>query len=107
MSRGCGFSLHWAYVSHAYGAFLRPYPAGVNIAETRTGAYLRSVEVSGPFFGSIVREDRNALDLLRADYTLLNERLARHYGIPNVKGSRMRRVSLRGRPDGRDEVRGC
>ena len=46
------------------------------------------------FFESVVREDRSALDLLRADYTFLNERLARHYGIRNVKGSRFRRVTL-------------
>jgi mono/diheme cytochrome c family protein len=46
------------------------------------------------FFESIVREDRSALDLLRADYTFVNERLARHYGIPNVKGSHFRRVTL-------------
>ncbi len=46
------------------------------------------------FFGSIVREDRNILDLLRADYTFLNERLARHYAIPNVYGSRFRKVQL-------------
>jgi mono/diheme cytochrome c family protein len=46
------------------------------------------------FFESIVREDRSALDLLRADYTFLNERLAAHYGIPGVKGSHFRRVAL-------------
>jgi mono/diheme cytochrome c family protein len=46
------------------------------------------------FFESIVREDRSALDLLRADYTFLNERLARHYGVANVKGSHFRRVPL-------------
>ncbi len=46
------------------------------------------------FFESILREDRSALDLLRADYTFLNERLAKHYGIPNVYGSRFRRVEL-------------
>ena len=46
------------------------------------------------FFESIVREDRNVLDLLRAKYTFLNERLAKHYGIPNVYGSRFRRVEL-------------
>jgi hypothetical protein len=45
-------------------------------------------------FQSIVREDRNVLDLLDADYTFLNERLAKHYGIPNIYGSRFRRVSL-------------
>jgi hypothetical protein len=46
------------------------------------------------FFQSIVREDRSVMDLLNADYTFVNERLARHYGIPNVYGSQFRRVSL-------------
>jgi hypothetical protein len=46
------------------------------------------------FFESIIREDRNILDLLTADYTFVNERLARHYGIPNVYGSRFRRITL-------------
>ena len=46
------------------------------------------------FFESIVRENRSALDLLRADYTFVNERLATHYGIPNIKGDRFRRVTL-------------
>ena len=46
------------------------------------------------FFESIVREDRNVLDLLTADHTFVNERLARHYGIPNVYGSHFRRVTL-------------
>ena len=46
------------------------------------------------FFESIIRENRSILDLLDADYTFLNERLARHYGIPDVHGERFRRVSL-------------
>jgi hypothetical protein len=46
------------------------------------------------FFDSIRREDRNVLDLMNADYTFVNERLAKHYGIPNVYGSRWRRVTL-------------
>jgi mono/diheme cytochrome c family protein len=46
------------------------------------------------FFESVLREDRNVLDLLNADYTFLNERLAKHYGIPNIYGSRFRRVTL-------------
>ncbi|MCA9129871.1 MAG: DUF1592 domain-containing protein [Planctomycetales bacterium] len=46
------------------------------------------------FIESIVREDRSILDLLRADYTFLNERLAKHYGIPNIYGSHFRRVAL-------------
>jgi hypothetical protein len=46
------------------------------------------------FFGSIVQEDRSALDLLRADYTFVNERVARLYGLPNIKGNHFRRVTL-------------
>jgi hypothetical protein len=46
------------------------------------------------FFGSIMREDRSVMDLLDADYTFVNERLARHYGIPNIYGSRFRRVPV-------------
>ena len=53
------------------------------------------------FFDSVLREDRSVLDLLRADYTFLNERLARHYGIPGIYGSRFRRVEL-----GEDSQRG-
>ena len=43
---------------------------------------------------SIIRDDRNVVDLLSADYTFVNERLARHYGMPNVYGSRFRRVPV-------------
>jgi mono/diheme cytochrome c family protein len=43
---------------------------------------------------SVVRENRGAMELLTADYTFLNERLAEHYGIPNVQGSHFRRVAL-------------
>ena len=46
------------------------------------------------FFESVIREDRNVLDLLRADYTFLNERLARHYGVPDIYGSRFRRATI-------------
>jgi mono/diheme cytochrome c family protein len=46
------------------------------------------------FFRSIMREDRSALDLLNADYTFVNERLARHYGIPGIYGSQFRRVPI-------------
>jgi hypothetical protein len=51
------------------------------------------------FFESIVREDRSILDLLDGDYTFVNERLARHYGIANVYGSQFRRVKLEGALD--------
>jgi len=46
------------------------------------------------FVDSILREDRSVLDLIKADYTFLNERLAKHYGVPQVYGSRFRRVAL-------------
>jgi hypothetical protein len=54
-------------------------------------SFRRETEI---FFESIMRDDRSVLDLLRANYTFLNERLARHYGIPNVYGSHFRRVTL-------------
>jgi len=46
------------------------------------------------FFGSIVREDRNILDLFNADYTFVNERVAKVYGIPNINGETFQRVKV-------------
>jgi hypothetical protein len=54
-------------------------------------AFRRETEL---LFDSIIREDRNVLDLLTADYTFVNERLARHYGIPGIYGSQFRRVMI-------------
>ena len=54
-------------------------------------AFKRETEL---FIDSIVREDRSAIDLLTADYTYVNERLARHYGIANIYGPEFRRVTL-------------
>jgi mono/diheme cytochrome c family protein len=54
-------------------------------------AFRRETEL---FFGYILRENRNALELLSADYTFVNERLAKHYGIPDVYGTRFRQVKL-------------
>jgi hypothetical protein len=54
-------------------------------------AFVRETEL---FFQSIVRDDRSVLDLLTADYSYVNERIARHYGIPNVTGPAFRRVTL-------------
>ncbi|MCH7473930.1 MAG: DUF1592 domain-containing protein [Gemmatimonadetes bacterium] len=45
------------------------------------------------FFNSLVRDDKSVLELLTADYTFVNERLARHYGMPNVTGNHFRRVT--------------
>jgi hypothetical protein len=61
-------------------------------------AFRRETEL---LFQSVLKEDRSGLDLLRADYTFVNERLAKHYDIPNVYGSHFRRVEL-----GKDSVRG-
>jgi mono/diheme cytochrome c family protein len=54
-------------------------------------AFQRETEL---FVGSTIREDRGVASLLDADYTFVNERLARHYGIPGIYGSRFRRVTL-------------
>jgi mono/diheme cytochrome c family protein len=54
-------------------------------------AFVRETEL---FFDSIVRDDRSVLDLLTADYSYVNERIAKHYGIPNVTGSAFRRVTV-------------
>jgi hypothetical protein len=54
-------------------------------------AFRREIEL---FFGSVIQEDRSILDLLTADYTFVNERLAKHYGIPDVYGPQFRRVTL-------------
>ena len=58
---------------------------------TLRDAFRREIEL---FFGSVIHEDRSILDLLTADYTFVNERLAKHYGIPDVYGSQFRRVTL-------------
>ena len=61
-------------------------------------AFRRETEL---FFDSVLQEDRSVLAFIDADYTFLNERLAKHYGIPGVYGSRWRRVTL-----GEDSRRG-
>ncbi len=66
-------------------------PYALAFDETLRQAMLRETEL---FFDSVVREDRGVFDLLTADYTFLNERLADHYDIPNVQGSHFRRVAL-------------
>ena len=52
------------------------------------------------FFAAVVAEDRSVLDFLEADFTFVNERLARHYGIADVTGSEFRRVQLSGKERG-------
>ena len=59
--------------------------------DTLREAFQREAEL---FFESIMREDRNVIDLLTADHTFVNERLAKHYGVPYVYGSQFRRVTV-------------
>jgi hypothetical protein len=68
------------------------YPA---FDEALRQAMVRETEL---FFAAMVREDRSVLDFLDADFTFVNERLAKHYGIKGIKGARFRRVSLAGTP---------
>ena len=91
------FAGQWLYLRNLAAASpdARMFP---DFDDNLRQAFRRETEL---FFESIVREDRSVLDLLRANYTFVNERLARHYGIPNVYGSRFRRVTL-----GEDSVRG-
>jgi mono/diheme cytochrome c family protein len=62
-----------------------------NFDDTLRQGFRRETEL---FFESIIREDHNVLDLLNANYTFVNERLAKHYGIPNIYGSQFRRVAV-------------
>ncbi len=84
------FADQWLYLRNLRGVApdLETYP---NFDDNLRQAFKRETEL---LFQSIVREDRNVLDLLRADYTYLNERLARHYGVPNVYGSHFRKVMI-------------
>jgi hypothetical protein len=84
------FAGQWLYLRNVRLAFpdLVEYPDfDVNLRE----AFQKETEL---FFESMLREDHSLLDLLNANYTFLNERLARHYGIPNIYGSHFRRVTL-------------
>ena len=90
----------FAFVSNFAGQWLqirnlatvRPDPiAFADFDESLRYSMQRETEL---FFDSIVRENRSILDLLGADYTFLNERLAIHYGVPGVYGSQFRRVAL-------------
>ncbi len=84
------FAGQWLRLRNISGAL----PSDVlfpDFGESLRQDFVRETEL---FFDSILREDRGVTDLLTADHTFLNERLARHYGIPGVYGSDFRRVSL-------------
>ena len=84
------FAEQWLYLRNLESANpdAREFP---DFDDNLRQAFRRETEM---FFESIMREDRNVLDLLRANYTFMNERLAKHYGIPNNYGSRFRRVTF-------------
>ena len=84
------FASQWLYLRNLESLTpdLRTFP---DFDDNLRQAFRRETEL---FFESILREDRSVLDLIDADYTFLNERLARHYDVPHVYGSRFRRVSL-------------
>jgi Protein of unknown function (DUF1592)/Protein of unknown function (DUF1588)/Protein of unknown function (DUF1585)/Protein of unknown function (DUF1595) len=84
------FASQWLYLRNLAAAVpnLRLYP---DFDDNLRQSFRRETEL---FFQSIVQDDRSVLELLDADYTFLNERLARHYGMPHVYGDRFRRVAL-------------
>ncbi len=91
------FAVQWLHLRNLESIVpdLRLFP---DFDDNLRKAFRRETEM---FFESVVREDRSSLDLLNADYTFLNERLARHYGISHIYGDRFRRVTL-----GADRERG-
>ncbi len=84
------FAAQWLYLRNL-PAVSPDFIVFPDFDETLRRALRRETEL---FFESVVREDRSVLDLVTADYTFVNERLARHYGMPGVAGSHFRRVSL-------------
>lgn len=84
------FAGQWLYLRNLEAAIpdMRLFP---DFDDNLRQAFRQETEL---FFESILREDRSVLDLIKADYTYLNERLARHYGIPHVSGSHFRRVPV-------------
>jgi mono/diheme cytochrome c family protein len=84
------FAEQWLYLRNLRGVVpdLETFP---NFDDNLRQSFRRETEL---FFESILREDQNVLRLLDANYTFVNERLAHHYGIPNVYGSQFRRVAL-------------
>ena len=84
------FAGQWLYLRNldSFTPDLRLFP---DFDDNLRQSFRRETEL---FFEAVLRADRSVLDLLHADFTFLNERLAKHYGIPHVYGSRFRRVAL-------------
>ena len=88
------FAGQWLQLRNLVTTVRPGHPYGLAFDESLRQSMLRETEL---FVDSIIRENRSLIELLTADYTFLNERLGRHYGLPHVNGSRFRRVTL---PDG-------
>jgi cytochrome c5 len=84
------FAGQWLYLRNLRGHAPNP-DLFVDFDDNLREAFQRETEM---FFSSQIRDDRSVLDLLRANYTFVNERLARHYGMPGVYGSHFRRVTF-------------
>ena len=84
------FAGQWLYLRNLGNTHPDP-PTFPDFDDNLRRALQRETEL---FFESVMAEDRSILDLLTADYTFLNERLARHYGIPGIYGDRFRRVAV-------------
>lgn len=91
------FAVAWLGIG-ALGGAGRPDPVRFPAFDDQLASDMRNEAIF--FFDAIVRDDRSLLDLLDADYTFLNDRLAAHYGIANITGSEMRRVQLADRNRG-------
>ena len=86
------FAGQWLQLRNLADPAVRPGdPYSLAFDESLRRGMVRETEL---FFDSMVRENRPALELLTAGYTFLNERVAAHYGVPNVQGSHFRRVAL-------------
>jgi hypothetical protein len=83
------FAGQWLHLRNVETA--TPDPIIFSFDEALRASFVKETEL---FVASIIREDRSLLDLLTADHTFVNERLAEHYGIPKVYGSQFRRVTL-------------
>ena len=85
------FAAQWLQLRNLETTVRPGDPFSVAFDESLRQSMLRETRL---FVDSIVRDDRGVVELLTADYTFLNERLAEHYGVPGVTGSRFRRVTL-------------
>ncbi len=84
------FAEQWLYLRNlaSTNPDMRVFP---DFDDNLRQSFLQETEL---FFESVMREDRNVLDLLSANYSFINQRLAKHYGIPNIYGSRFRRITF-------------